>query len=75
MASSQSFVDIITENMRDAGVITSKKMFGEYAVYCNAKVLGFICDDNLFIKPTQEAKDFFQKLVKDRHIQDLKCIW
>ena len=26
-------------------------MFGEYAIYVGDKVVGFICDDTLFIKP------------------------
>lgn len=59
MASSQSIVDFISEQMGSAGFITSRKMFGEYALYCNGKVIALICDDALFIKPTKEAKEFF----------------
>jgi TfoX/Sxy family transcriptional regulator of competence genes len=59
MASSQSIVDFISEQMGSAGVITSRKMFGEYALYCNGKVIAFICNDALFIKPTKEAKAFY----------------
>ena len=32
--------------------ISSKSMFGEYALYCDGKVVGFVCDDTLFIKPS-----------------------
>ena len=64
MASSQSIVDLIADNMKNAGIITSKKMFGEYAIYCNGKVLGFICDNMLFLKPTQEAKEFFPEFTE-----------
>jgi len=28
------------------------KMFGEYAIYCDNKVVGFITDDTLMIKPS-----------------------
>lgn len=59
MASLQSTVDFISRQMSGAGVITNRKMFGEYAVYVNGKVIGFVCDDALFIKPTKEGKDFF----------------
>ena len=59
MATLQSTVDFIAKQMAEAGVITSKKMFGEYALYVNGKVIAFVCDDNLFIKPTPEAKDFY----------------
>ncbi|CAN5129675.1 TfoX/Sxy family protein [soil metagenome] len=59
MASSQKTVDFITEQMAAAGVITSRKMFGEYAVYLDGKVIAFVCDDSLFIKPTDEGKKFY----------------
>lgn len=59
MASSQSTVDFITSQIDQSGLITSKKMFGEYALYCDGKVVAFVCDDSLFLKPTKEAKDFF----------------
>lgn len=58
MSSSQKNVDFLVEQMSGAGSITSRKMFGEYAIYCDDKVVGLICDDQLFIKPTEKAKDF-----------------
>ena len=33
--------------------IRTKPMFGEYAIYFDDKVVGFICDDTLFIKPSE----------------------
>jgi TfoX/Sxy family transcriptional regulator of competence genes len=33
--------------------IRTKSMFGEYALYVDDKVVGFICDDTLFIKPSE----------------------
>jgi TfoX/Sxy family transcriptional regulator of competence genes len=33
--------------------IRTKPMFGEYALYVDDKVVGFICDDTLFIKPSE----------------------
>ena len=32
--------------------VRTRPMFGEYALYCDEKTVGFICDDTLFIKPT-----------------------
>lgn len=32
------------------------KMFGEYAVYLDDKVLGFVCDDTFFLKITPAAR-------------------
>jgi TfoX/Sxy family transcriptional regulator of competence genes len=35
--------------------LTSRKMFGEYALYLDGKTVAFVCDDTLFIKPTPGA--------------------
>lgn len=44
--------------MRDAGAVRSRKMFGEYAIYCDEKVVALVCDDRLFVKPTEEGRAF-----------------
>jgi TfoX/Sxy family transcriptional regulator of competence genes len=33
-------------------------MFGEYALYCDNKVVGLVCDDTLYIKITEVGKEF-----------------
>jgi len=58
MASEQRTVDFITDQIARAGSIRSRKMFGEYAVYCDEKVVAFVCDDQLFIKPTDAGRRF-----------------
>ncbi len=63
MASSQKTADFITEQMAAAGIITTRKMFGEYAVYLDGKVIAFVCNDQLFIKPTDEGKKFYPDYV------------
>lgn len=35
MSSDKGFVDYVVEQLRDAGSIRSKKMFGEYGLYCD----------------------------------------
>lgn len=56
MSSSAEFVEYVTGNMSDAGIVTARKMFGEYAVYCDGKTFALICDNQLFIKPTEEGR-------------------
>lgn len=58
MASSQQFVDFVTDQISKAGIITAKKMFGEFGLYSDAKIFGLICDNKLFIKPTQAGRAF-----------------
>lgn len=57
MASSQDYVEYVCDQMSLAGNMTYKKMFGEYSIYCNGKVLGLVCDNVVFIKPTSAADD------------------
>lgn len=64
MASSREFVEYAMEQMRDAGSLSYRKMFGEYGWYCDGKFMGVICDDQLFIKITSEAQKKFPDLEK-----------
>ena len=56
MASNPDFVQYITDQCADAGEIIAKKMFGDYVVYCDGKLFGLICDDRLYLKPTDAVK-------------------
>lgn len=64
MASDQTFVDFIVDQIENAGEITAKKMFGEYALYSGEKLFALICDDKLFIKPTQAGRAFIGDVVE-----------
>ncbi|MBU4216418.1 TfoX/Sxy family protein [Candidatus Parcubacteria bacterium] len=58
MATSQSTMDFILDQLDPADDIRTRKMFGEYALYCDGKVVGFVCDDTLFLKITEAGKKF-----------------
>ncbi|MBX9805505.1 MAG: TfoX/Sxy family protein [Alphaproteobacteria bacterium] len=58
MASQQSSVDFILEQIADAGTCLAKKMFGGYCIYFDGKVVALVCDDQLFVKPTVAGKAF-----------------
>jgi TfoX/Sxy family transcriptional regulator of competence genes len=60
MSSDQNFVDFIIDQMSEAGLVTSKKMFGEYALYCDGKVVALICSDQLFVKQTVGGRTFIE---------------
>lgn len=62
MATKQSTVDFISDQISGAGLIQSRKMFGEYALYCDSKVVALICDDQLFVKPTVRGRDCIDRL-------------
>ena len=56
MASRIEFVEFIADQLKDAGDITYRKMFGEYGIYCNGKIFGVICEDMLYIKITDAGR-------------------
>lgn len=58
MASDAGFVEFAVEQMGDAGSITHRKMFGEYAVYCDGKVVALICDNQLFVKQSKSGRAY-----------------
>ena len=58
MASDQEFVDFLVDQMGEAGDIFFKKMFGEYALYCGGKVVALVCDNQLFVKPTEGGRTY-----------------
>jgi len=64
MASDQSFVEFITDQIEEAGIISYRKMFGEYALYCDGKVVGLICDNQLFIKPTKSGRAYIGDILE-----------
>lgn len=64
MASDKNFIDFILDQIQNAGEITAKKMFGEYAIYSDRKLFGLICDNKLFIKPTKGGRNFIGNVVE-----------
>lgn len=58
MASQQKTIDYILEQSAGAGSMLAKKMFGEYGLYCDGKIVAFICDDQLLIKPTAAGRAY-----------------
>jgi TfoX/Sxy family transcriptional regulator of competence genes len=64
MPSDPSFVDYVTGQMAGAGDIIAKKMFGEYGLYANGIFFGVICDNKLFVKPTEGGRQFIGEVVE-----------
>ena len=56
MATSQSTIDFLLDQLRALRRVRARKMFGEYALYCEEKVVALVCDDQLFVKITPEGK-------------------
>ncbi len=52
MSTTQQTVEFICAQSGLAQRISARKMFGEYALYVDGKVVALVCDDTLFVKPT-----------------------
>ncbi|VVB50050.1 hypothetical protein RHAL1_04152 [Beijerinckiaceae bacterium RH AL1] len=63
MASKPSTVDFIVEQAAAAG-LSSRKMFGEYALFCQGKLVALVCDDQLFVKPTAEGRAYAEPVTE-----------
>ena len=64
MASDQSFVEYVVDQLHADLGASQRKMFGEYGLYSNGKFFGGICDNRLFIKPTEAGRVFIQDPVE-----------
>lgn len=62
MATDRDFIDYLTEQAALGERLSHKKMFGEYALYVDGKVVAFACDNSLFVKPSAAAATLAPKL-------------
>ncbi len=64
MAQGLEFVNYVTDQV-DAGCnLTHRMMFGGCALYIDGKVVALICDDQLFVKPTDAGRKYIGDVVE-----------
>lgn len=56
MASDVDFVAYVCEQAGLGGALSYRKMFGEYALYLDERVVALVCDNMLFLKPTTAGR-------------------
>jgi DNA transformation protein len=56
MSTSASTMEFLLDQLRHAGPVSSRKMFGEYCLYFDGTPVGLVCDDQLYLKPTAEGR-------------------
>ena len=64
MASDKDLVEYIADQLGQVDEVTVKKMFGDYGVFSGAKIFALICDNKLFIKPTDAGREFIKGVVE-----------
>lgn len=55
MSTDRDFIDYLAEQIDLGSRLSHRKMFGEYALYVDGKVVAFACDNSLFVKPSAAA--------------------
>ena len=55
MATDAGTIRFLLDQAAGAGALSARKMFGEYALYCDGKVVALVCNDTLYLKPTPGA--------------------
>jgi TfoX/Sxy family transcriptional regulator of competence genes len=61
MATSPETAAFRLEQLDGRGV-SLRKMFGEYGVYADGKMVALLCDDALFVRPLPEVADYLGNL-------------
>jgi TfoX/Sxy family transcriptional regulator of competence genes len=64
MATSLDTVHYLVDQAGLGRRLSFKKMFGEYALYVDDKVVAFVCDDQLFLKPTAAGREYLGTVVE-----------
>lgn len=54
MSSSADFADFVIDQLRGIGLLSKRKMFGEYCLYVNGRPVLLICDNTVYIKTHPE---------------------
>lgn len=74
MATSKDFAQYIT-NVMGQERFSARPMFGEYGFYCDGKVVGFICDNRLLIKPLPQSAVLEESCEKDHAYPESKLYY
>lgn len=64
MASDRNFVEFVVDQIENSGTVTYRMMFGGYTIYCAGKVVALVCDNRLFVKPTEAGRSHIGEVVE-----------
>lgn len=64
MATDPGFAAYVVEQAGDVGDVVAKRMFGEYGLYLDGTLVGLLCDDQCFLKPTDAVRALLGDVVE-----------
>lgn len=53
MPCTDDYIDYMLEQLAPAGEMSARKMFGEFGLYMDGKIIGLVCDNQVFLKKTE----------------------
>ncbi|MBS7009459.1 TfoX/Sxy family protein [Anaerostipes sp.] len=73
MASSTEFTEYVCGQLETCGSVSCRKMFGEYGVYLDGKIIGVICGNQLFVKITDAGSKVLPDCPKEPPYEGAKA--
>ncbi len=64
MATRASTIDYLLDQVAGACPLSAKRMFGEFGLYHDDKLVALVCDDQLYLKPTDAVRRFLGAVVE-----------
>lgn len=72
MSSDKNYLKLVLDKLDSLYDINYKSMMGEYIIYYKNKIIAYVCDNHLFIKPTNKAKYLIKNYVLKPPYQNAK---
>ena len=57
-------MDFLLDQLAGLANVSAKKMFGEYCLYLAGKPVALVCDDQLYLKPTDAGRGMVQQVIE-----------
>lgn len=82
MATTETFIKYVCEQIEGVGIIRYRLMFGEYMIYVNDKPILIVCNNTVFVKKLEIIEDLMKnneigfpyKGAKEHYILDIDDI-
>lgn len=67
MSCTDDYIAYMLEQLALAGEVSARKMFGEYGLYLDGKIIGLVCDNQVFLKKTDSGAMLLGKDALEGH--------
>ena len=64
MATSQGTIDYLLDQLAGTRLVSARRMFGEYCLYWDGRPVALVCDDQLYLKPTDAGRALLATVVE-----------